>query len=240
MSDRLRSSIPPNVEASNYSQLNFVIKALISDINTSMPCAVRSVTNNGSVSPIGYVDIQPLVNQMDGAGNLIPHSTIFNVPYMRIQGGGNAVIIDPQVGDIGIVVFCQKDITKVKNTKGLSGAGSRRKFDMSDAVYLHTIISAAPTQYVQFNSAGITIHSPSKVTINAPSVQIDASTSCSINSPIITLNGQVNQGSGSYGGNAAISGTLTATVDVVAGGKSLKTHIHSGVTAGGGNTGSPV
>jgi hypothetical protein len=37
-----------------------------------------------------------------------------------------------------------------------------------------------------------------------------------------------------------ITGTATATTDVVGGGKHLKTHIHSGVTPGGGNTGAPV
>jgi phage baseplate assembly protein V len=52
--------------------------------------------------------------------------------------------------------------------------------------------------------------------------------------------------------NTTITGTLhitdevtadksvTAATDVVGGGKHLKTHIHSGVTAGGGNTGAPV
>lgn len=34
--------------------------------------------------------------------------------------------------------------------------------------------------------------------------------------------------------------TVTATTDVVGGGKHLKTHTHSGVTAGAGNTGAPV
>lgn len=34
--------------------------------------------------------------------------------------------------------------------------------------------------------------------------------------------------------------SVTATVDVVGGGKHLKTHVHSGVQAGGSNTGQPV
>ena len=36
------------------------------------------------------------------------------------------------------------------------------------------------------------------------------------------------------------TGTITASVDVVGGGKSLATHIHSGVAAGNANTGGPV
>lgn len=41
-------------------------------------------------------------------------------------------------------------------------------------------------------------------------------------------------------GNITVTGTLTATTDVVGGGKSLKTHVHSGVQTGGSNTGAPV
>lgn len=42
-----------------------------------------------------------------------------------------------------------------------------------------------------------------------------------------------------FTGNVTVAGTLTATTDVIGGGKSLKTHSHGGVTPGGGNTGAP-
>ena len=41
-------------------------------------------------------------------------------------------------------------------------------------------------------------------------------------------------------GDVTVTGTLTATVDVIGGGKHLKTHTHAGVTTGSGNTGAPV
>lgn len=41
-------------------------------------------------------------------------------------------------------------------------------------------------------------------------------------------------------GDVAITGTLTASVDVIADGKSLKSHRHPGVTAGSAQTGAPV
>jgi phage gp45-like len=43
-----------------------------------------------------------------------------------------------------------------------------------------------------------------------------------------------------FSGNVEVAGTLTAAVDVVADGVHLKTHQHSGVEAGGANTGGPV
>ena len=44
---------------------------------------------------------QPLVNMLDGAGDATEHGTIFGLHYTRLQGGANAIILDPQVDDIG-------------------------------------------------------------------------------------------------------------------------------------------
>lgn len=188
--------------SSSSARQQFVIRSLLSKVRTSQPVEVLSVTNDGGISPIGYVDIQPLVGQLDGNGNVVPHGPIYNVPYMRIQGGGNAVIIDPEVGDIGLASFCDRDISAVKVSGAASPPGSKRKHDMSDAVYTSTIIAAAPTQYVQFNASGINIVSPTAVTITAPSatitttgatqvnaltVSVEATTSASVTAPSITL-----------------------------------------------------
>ena len=180
--------------ASEVARLNFAIRAALSGVRTAIPVKVISCTNSGGVSPIGTVTVQPLVSAMDGNGQLWPHGEIAGVPYLRIQGGGNAVIIDPQAGDIGIASICDRDISKVKNTGAVSGPGSTRKHDMSDMVYLMTIIGAAPTQYVEFNGSGITITSPNAVqinaqsaTVNAPTVQVNASGSASVASPSISL-----------------------------------------------------
>ena len=202
-----------------------------------MPVKVVSVTNSGGVSAIGYVDVQPLVSSVDGDGQIWAHGIIYNVPYMRIQGGSNGVILDPAVGDIGIATVCDRDISTVKNTGAVSAPGSNRKNDMSDMVYLMTIIGAAPSQYIQFNSSGITILSPTKVKINAPNVEINAGTECKITAPTITLNGAVNQTSGAA---ATFSGSMNVTGDVTAAGTSVHTHKHGGVTTGGGQTGTPV
>jgi phage baseplate assembly protein V len=51
----------------------------------------------------------------------------------------------------------------------------------------------------------------------------------------VTIDGPV-----SINGDTIITGTLTASTDVVGGGKSLKGHKHSGVSAGGAQTGAPV
>ena len=233
-----------NAVASDYTsevgRIQFLIRSALSGIRTSMPVKVISVTNSGGISPIGSVNVQPLVSALDGDGQVWPHGIIYNVPYLRIQGGANGIILDPVAGDIGIGTICDRDVSGVKNTSKVSAPASNRKMDMSDMVYLMTIIGAAPTQYVQFSPAGITVLSPAKVIINAPTVEIDASTSCVINSPSIVLNGAVQQGAGSYAGNATFGGSVTVTGDVSAVGTSVHTHTHGGVQPGTGQTGAPV
>jgi len=157
----------PSDNASDIGRMGFIIRSALSGVRTSMPVRVMAVTNNGGVSAIGSVDVQPLVSAVDGSGQTWPHGTIYNVPYLRVQGGANAVILDPQVGDIGIATVCDRDISMVKNAKTVSAPGSTRKHDMSDMVYLMTIIGAAPTQYVQFNASGISIVTPGAITLTS-------------------------------------------------------------------------
>ena len=93
--------------------------------------------------------------------------------------------------------------------------------------------------YVKLNNDGtVTINAAATMTLSAVNVNIDASTQCAINSPNIILNGPIEQGQGSNAGNASMGGTLTVTVDVVGGGKSLKNHIHGDPQ--GGDTTAPL
>ena len=158
--------------ASDVGRMMFLIRSALAGARTSIPVVVQSVSTAGGVAPIGTVAVQPLVSLLDGGGQTWPHGTVHNVPYLRIQGGANAVILDPQVGDIGIAVVCDRDISSVKASKGVSAPASARKHDLSDMVYLGSIISSTPAQYLEFSSAGITLTSSVGVTING-NVQVN-------------------------------------------------------------------
>lgn len=232
--------------AAEYNRLSFIIRSLLAGVHTSMPVEVIGVSNSGGVSPVGTVAVKPLVNQVDGNGQVMPHGTVYGVPYLRIQGGANAVILDPQVGDIGIAVFCERDITAVKATEDAAPPSSRRRHDLSDAVYLHTILGAAPTQYVRFSDDGVEVVSPVNVKVQAPTIDLDASTQVTVTAPTIrhngatVLNGPVSQVPGTQSGGAStFDGPLTVTNDVTAAGKSVSTHTHGNVQNGSGTTGTP-
>ena len=150
------------------SAVLFAIAQLIGRIHTATLARVESVTNDGGVSPVGFVDLQPLVNQIDGEGNGMPHGMMYGIPYFRLQGGTDAVILDPKVGDIGIVCVASRDISNVKKTKRQSNPGSWRQFSLSDGIYWGGILNGAPVQFIEFEESGVTIRSPSKVTIDTP------------------------------------------------------------------------
>jgi Phage protein Gp138 N-terminal domain len=160
-------TINPFTTQGGFNQLSFIIQQAISKLQTATVCEVLSCTNDGGVSPFGFVSLQPLVSQVDGAGNTIPLPMLNNIPYFRLQGGANAVIIDPQVGDLGIAVFASRDLSQVKANQAQSPPGSARQYDLADGLYLGGFLNAAPTQYLQFNSDGVTLLTPQKLTLQS-------------------------------------------------------------------------
>lgn len=221
--DGFQSNINPQVFATEYRRLQFIIESMLAGVRTSLPCRVESVTNAGGVAPIGFVNIKPLIQQVDGNGNLFDHGIIYNVPYMRIQGGNNAVIIDPQVGDIGMFSVADRDISGLKNTKANSAPASNRKFDMSDAIYHYSIIAETPTQYIQFNNSGITIHSPNAVNITAQVINATATTQANVTAPDIRI-GATGQ---------TLTSLVTSAMQTL-----FNNHVHPNPE--GGNTGVPT
>ncbi|MVW80170.1 Gp138 family membrane-puncturing spike protein [Bordetella sp. 02P26C-1] len=225
--------------ADDFTAMMFVIWQQLSRVGTSMPVRVEAVTNSGGLSPVGFVDILPLVHQVDGEGNATPHGTIHHVPYLRVQGGTDAVIIDPKVGDLGIAVFASRDISSVKANKGPSTPGSRRLFDMADGMYLGGILNGTPAQYVRFHSGGIEVHSPSKVSVTAPTIELVADNKVLLSAPMVEIDGQLSQGNGPNGGDASMNGPLRVTEDVIAKGVSTAHHDHGGIQPGSSDTNPP-
>lgn len=150
----------------------FFVWSILARLSTATLVRVVDCTNSGALAAVGFVDILPLVNQIDGAWNSVPHAVVYQCPYFRLQGGADAVIIDPKVGDIGIAVFAQRDISSVVASRDQANPGSRRMFDWADGLYIGGVLNGVPSQYVRFSSTGIQITSPTAVRISAPIVAI--------------------------------------------------------------------
>jgi hypothetical protein len=245
LEDGYLGSAGPTSNGSDYNTNTFLVWSILARVRTMQPCKVLAVTNDGGVAPVGFVTLQPLVNQVDGYKNVTPHGPLYNVPYFRLQGGANAIIIDPQVGDIGFAGFADRDISSVKANKAQANPGSERMFSMADAVYFGGMLNGTPTQYIAFSSSGIAIHSPTQISMSAPTIVLQATqtigltagTQITNSAPAVEIDGQLTQGQGPQGGDASMQGPLSVTDNVTGQGTSLHTHTHSDPQ--GGNTGPP-
>lgn len=241
-----------------FNELSFVIQQALARLNVATLVEVVAV-HGGSTGPVGLVDVRPLVNQVDGAGNAMPHATIYGVPFFRVQGGANAVIVDPAPGDIGFALFADRDLSSVKAAAGPANPGSERRFDMADALYFGGWnITTPPTAYVQVTQAGINLVlpggtslelAPGQCTINAAATKINGTLEVTEHAQFdqdlavatnLEFGGALTGTGAGGGGDATLQGSLTATGDLEGNGHSLSSHVHSGVQGGSSNTGGPI
>jgi len=207
-------------DKTQFEQLNFLILQSLLKLETSSLVRVVSVNASG-LAPVGTVNVVVLVDQLTGDNQTRPGVEIPNVPYFRLQGGANAVIIDPKPGDMGMCCFASRDISSVKASRRAAPPGSLRHHDFSDGMYVGGFLNAAPTQYIHFTDSGIVVNSPYAVTVDAPAA--------TVNAPDIQMNGNVQ-----VTGNFSVNGTMTNNGTNIG-----STHTHGGVQTGGGNTGAP-
>lgn len=230
----------PSFAGNDFNAISFIASQLLAGARICMLVQVLAVTTNGGVAGIGTVNVQPLVQQVNGLGEVTPHGTIFNLPYIRIQGGGNAVILDPQVGDIGIICIADRDSSAAIASKNQAPPGSRRKNSPADGFYMMSVISSAPTQYMQFNTGGINIITPNTFVAkgasgasNPPTVTMSSSSMVlSFGGNSITVDGSGIHFHGPVTGDNTATFTGEGTFN---GGHTVSAHHHAvtGIQTGG-------
>lgn len=215
----------------------FTIQRLLRDIHTCELVRVLSV--NPVSDRVGFVEIQPLLLDVDTSNVVIEQAPIFNAPYFRYQGGISAVVLDPVAGDIGIAIFSERDITNIKQTLTNGAPATARTYSMADALYIGGVLNGAPTQFVKFlpDGGGIEIESPANISISTPGdVHFTAATV--IFDANVVFNGTISSTTAGAGANT-FAGTITAP-DAIINGVTQSTHKHTGVQTGGGTSGGPT
>ena len=202
-----------------YDKVISQFNSLITNINTAIPCKVVAIEKQEQrgVNIVGFVDIQLMIEQTNGQKKGNETAIICNVPYVRIQGGTNAVIIDPEINDLGVAIFASRDITNFKEARRQTPPATWRKFSISDAIYIGGIRNQKPVQYIHFRNDGIEIYSPKRVHITTPTVLIDSDNTTINTSAKTTINANggceinaetTNNGNVQINGNTKISGNL--------------------------------
>lgn len=225
---------------------------------TALPGIVQSF-NAGAMTCTVQPSISLLARSDDGETSPINLPVLLDCPVVFPGGGGCTLTFPVKAGDECLVVFASRCIDGWWQQGGVQGQTRLRMHDLSDGFVIvgprsqPRVLSGISTSAVQLRSDDGSAY----VEINPTSHQIKAQTSGDIvaqatgnitlqgaqviiNAPVIQLNGNVTQTTGSGTPGVSLAGPVTVATDVIAGGKSLKTHVHSGVTTGSGNTGQPV
>ena len=205
----------PTDSNSDYSVAAFIVGQLLSLVDTMKVVQVVAVHPGAGTPPVaGTVDVQILIAQLDGAGNAVPQDVVYGLPYLRLGGGKWAVIVDPAINDIGLAIASDRDISSLKAAAAAGNSlmvnpGSYREYDVSDGVYLGTVLSTpVPAATFWLKPDG---------TLNITDAKGNVlSTSAS---------------GFSLTGNLAVTGSITATANVTAGlggadQVGLQTHTH--------------
>lgn len=122
--------------------------------------------HGGGVDAAPTVDVQVLVKQSDGVGNTSSHSTVYGIPATRNQGGLNAIINDPVVGDVYHMTASDRDISSVKTNNGAeSNPGSYRRHDLADGVLGGAALGKKPTTHINFNGGQIALTTTGNITL---------------------------------------------------------------------------
>ena len=227
-----------------FNALMFVISRALAEVNVATLVRVVAVYPGG-IGAVGTVDVLPLVSQVAGDGTVIPHTTVYGLPYLRIQGGTNAVIIDPEVDDIGFCIFADRDIGPAQSALDQAPPGSERRFSMADGLYIGGwCANLTPINRVQITGNKIDVVASAGAVVT---VSVGSSVSMVMTNTDVTINGNTKivgslevTGAAVFDDGMSVTGNASISGDVTGSGTSLHTHIHSGVTVGGGDTGAPI
>jgi len=140
------------------SAIDAAVRRNLSDLGTNVLVQVSAVHPGNGI--VGTVDVTPMVHQQTSDGTAVPHGTIYGVPYLRIQGGACAVIVDPVAGDIGYIIISGRDQSNVVATRAPALPGSFRQHSMADCVYVGGFLNEAPTYYLQVTGGAVNLVAP--------------------------------------------------------------------------------
>lgn len=143
------------------------------------------------------------------------------IPWVAMRAGGTRYWSPPTVGEQCIVLAPEGDIENGLVILGLYSDACPPPSNDPDVTHLEFPDGAA----LSYNHA---THALAAILPAGGTVAIEADGG-------LTIKGDI-----TLDGNIDLTGTITTPEDVVAGGKSLKSHKHGGVQTGGGQTGAPV
>lgn len=175
---------PTNAQINDAESMAYAFEMLMSGY---FFMEIAQVVDVRGAAPSLVVDVMPLLSRQNRSGEPVSNSTLYEIPVWRLQRGGSAIIMDPVVGDIGLIAVCDRDTTLVRANLKESPPGSSRRHSKSDAVYLGGILNSAPSQYIEFADNKLNIVAPFGIEVTTPLMHVTGN---------ITAGGNITDNSG--------------------------------------------
>lgn len=147
--------------------------------------------------------------------------TTGDLPWIAQRAGGVRTWSPPTVGEQCVILSPEGDIESAFVVLGLYSDACPPPSTNPDIVHLEFSDGAVIAYDQAAHDLAVTLPEGGTATIDAPGG--------------VTITGDV-----TIIGDVGVVGTVTASEDVLGGGKSLKSHKHSGVQSGAAQTGAPV
>jgi len=185
--------------------------------------------------------VQPAIKRVFTEKGPVNLPVCVDVPVVFPAGGLFAMTFPVTSGDECILWFSERCIDLWHTFGSTQAPAEYRLHDLSDGMAL-VGLSSTPRLLASFQASSVELRNRARtfrITITASG---DIELVNPAGSVILLANGNVNIVAPTVAitGNVTVSGTLTASVNVIGGGKSLIGHVHTGVQAGAGNTGPPA
>lgn len=214
----------PANDASLIGMARQILDKFLMDVDDMLPARIVSydrATNRASV--------MPLVRMLTTDGRQVGRAQIASVPVVRMGGGGVVASFNLKPGDLGWIKANDRDISLIMQGYKEGAPNTLRKHSFQDAVFIPDVMTGAYIAAEDAENATFqTLDGSVKVSVGASSLKLAAGTvSITLSASGIDVKGPVNF-------NDPITGTA-ATI----GGVVFATHVHSGVRAGGDNSGGP-
>lgn len=208
---------PSQINYAETSQWYEILRQALTDLRVAIPAVVTDFDATKQVVGV-EVAIREIVRTPSGPVNTAI-APIYNVPVIYPSAGGFSLTLPIQPGDEGFLIFCDMCIDLWWTRGGIQNQFERRRHDLSDCGFLpggknqQKVISGYSTSTAQLRS-------------NDGSTYVEIAQGQIVN---IVAPGGVN-----------ITGTLVVSGEVTGNGIPLSSHVHTGVTTGGSETGPPT
>lgn len=198
------------------------IESRFKDLHTMLPGIIQSFDAAKQTAVV-----QPAIKRIFTELGPVNLPLCVDVP-VAFPGGGDFFLTFPvKAGDECILMFSERAIDNWYDKGGVQLPSEYRIHDLSDGVAI-VGLNSQPKKLAALQTTGAELRTRDRATY----LRLEAGT--------IYIKGNLNiQGNLDITGDTNQTGTVTASVDVVGGGKHLKTHTHGGVQVGGGVTGPP-